>query len=393
MTDVIEDAQVYLQLAIEYLTTVLHSLLERVERNKHRPINRRTLVRWIAAFMPKQKDPRMVLQNQLGSSSSLKRWSSMTSMTSSLSSVHQWLEEEDMGGNFVHFRRASCSTDGGDEDGFENSAMPAPLAMLTSTPRSNFSSCSSLAAGDNTPSVKMSEMEEELAALRRQIAMLVVAQETSSHGNKTLTGTEESTSEVSLAADMALPISPHPSHLDDSGCESETVQRGPPSPEPHAPPAPPPPPPLPCMNPPAIRLHPSVSEPSFAHILNEKRSRLTQCDPEVRRGSVPDMAEVLRGLGNIRLRQVDRSPGGTPFRQKPRPHLANDPASIIAMALKKKFAAHRGRSPDSDMENDDSFDSPVTKHKSRRVSRRLSVHLDDDDSWTTLASPLKTHNV
>ena len=37
-------------------------------------------------------------------------------------------------------------------------------------------------------------------------------------------GAEESTSEVSLAADVALPISPHASHLDDSGCESETVQ-------------------------------------------------------------------------------------------------------------------------------------------------------------------------
>ena len=42
------------------------------------------------------------------------------------------------------------------------------------------------------------------------------------------------------------------------------------------------------------------------------------------------------------------------MRRKPRSIDASDPASIIAQALKKKFAAHRGLSPESDKENDSS---------------------------------------
>lgn len=46
---------------------------------------------------------------------------------------------------------------------------------------------------------------------------------------------------------------------------------------------------------------------------------------------------------------------------------ASDPAAIIAQALKKKFANHRGMSPDSDHENDSSSffsdsNSPVCMH-------------------------------
>ena len=50
----------------------------------------------------------------------------------------------------------------------------------------------------------------------------------------------QSCKEMFLAANVPLPLSP--SHLDDSGCESETV-RGPSPDLSHVPPAPPPPPP------------------------------------------------------------------------------------------------------------------------------------------------------
>ena len=46
---------------------------------------------------------------------------------------------------------------------------------------------------------------------------------------------------------------------------------------------------------------------------------------------------------------VPRSPGGTPIRQAPRPCVSNDPAALIAQALKKKFARQRAEeSPDKE---------------------------------------------
>ncbi|KAJ7326526.1 mitochondrial fission [Desmophyllum pertusum] len=66
------------------------------------------------------------------------------------------------------------------------------------------------------------------------------------------------------------------------------------------------------------------------------------------------MTDVLKGLGKVKLRSVERSPGGTPLRKPPISTDGSDPASIIAQALKKKFA-HRRRqeanSPDANKEN------------------------------------------
>jgi hypothetical protein len=64
---------------------------------------------------------------------------------------------------------------------------------------------------------------------------------------------------------------------------------------------------------------------------------------------------------------LHRSPGGTPLKpDKPKTSENQDPASLIAMALKKKFASHMllsprsPCSPDTDHENDyNSPDSPI----------------------------------
>jgi len=71
-------------------------------------------------------------------------------------------------------------------------------------------------------------------------------------------------------------------------------------------------------------------------------------------GSLPNMADVLKGLDKVKLRSVERSPGGTPLRKPPLPTDGTDPASIIAQALKKKFAhrrRHEVNSPDTNKEN------------------------------------------
>ncbi|ESO06445.1 hypothetical protein HELRODRAFT_160617 [Helobdella robusta] len=67
------------------------------------------------------------------------------------------------------------------------------------------------------------------------------------------------------------------------------------------------------------------------------------------------MTELLKGMKDVKLRQVARSPGGTPFRPKTKPHeTGNDLGSFLSRALKRKFASTRNTSPDR---NDDSTDA------------------------------------
>ena len=75
-----------------------------------------------------------------------------------------------------------------------------------------------------------------------------------------------------------------------------------------------------------------------------------------------------------------RSPGGTPFREKPKPSETNDAASMIANALKRKFAnrvLHSPLSPQggSDKENDnESPDSPLNPVSVCLFDFLLNVH-------------------
>ncbi|KAJ4928990.1 hypothetical protein JOQ06_004611 [Pogonophryne albipinna] len=67
----------------------------------------------------------------------------------------------------------------------------------------------------------------------------------------------------------------------------------------------------------------------------------------------PSMLDVLKDLTQVKLRSVNRSPGGTPVRRrrsKGGPTLLSDPAALIAEALKRKFAQHR-HNDSSDKEN------------------------------------------
>lgn len=76
-----------------------------------------------------------------------------------------------------------------------------------------------------------------------------------------------------------------------------------------------------------------------------------------------DMADVLRDIGSVKLRTVSaaRSPGGTPLRPKNkdgREADPNDPASIIAQALRRKFS-HRVFRDSPDKENLDRSDASI----------------------------------
>lgn len=129
---------------------------------------------------------------------------------------------------------------------------------------------------------KISALENELAALRAQIAKIVTLQE-----------------QQSLGA----------GHLD-----SSTV-------------APPPPPPA---------LHQSMSAVDLIKERREQRlsAGKTSTKSHPKPPDMPNMLEILKDMNSVKLRSVKRSEKDV----KPRPVDTTDPAALIAEALKKKFA-------------------------------------------------------
>ncbi|CAL1534447.1 unnamed protein product [Lymnaea stagnalis] len=409
MTDVIEDLENFLRRAIDCLNHILTGLRHRINQNGHRPLNHKTLVRWISAFLPAPRDPRLRLQSELGpQSSKLSRWGSYGSLHSvgSFTSING-IVQEDLGENLVRFR-LGCTDE--DSDIFDDPHFAIfNQDHLTSTPNFNTSICSSRESNELAASNKLVEMEEELAVLRKQIAMLVMQQELSSMDH-----TDEVKPvcrSVSQVAAIPLPKSPDSSSsLEDSGCESEN---------------------FPTVVTPCSSSDDGVQSADSPHLsghqqififavisedfnttnnlldtnaiapdfIFQKSSAPCTDNSEIKgkistSASFPDMAHVLKDLTNVKLKAVQRSPGGTPMRRKPL-SAATDPASIIAQALKKKFARHRGNSPDSDLEHDSSgsfrFEhcSPGCGPFNKQTKRRLSIHEDLSDNWSPVSSPMK----
>ncbi|XP_006150497.1 mitochondrial fission regulator 1 isoform X2 [Tupaia chinensis] len=146
---------------------------------------------------------------------------------------------------------------------------------------------------------KICALENELAALRAQIAKIVTLQE-----QQSLTaGDSDSTSSVTTA---------------------------PPPPPPPPPPLPPPPPP-----PPLPGLHQSVSA---IDLIKERREKKVNAGKTLvnnpKKPDMPNMLEILKDMNSVKLRSVKRSEQDV----KPKPVDTTDPAALIAEALKKKFA-------------------------------------------------------
>uniref|UniRef100_A0A8C0LEY4 Mitochondrial fission regulator n=1 Tax=Canis lupus dingo TaxID=286419 RepID=A0A8C0LEY4_CANLU len=81
---------------------------------------------------------------------------------------------------------------------------------------------------------------------------------------------------------------------------------------------------------------------------------------------VPNMLDVLKDLNKVKLRAIERSPGGKPIHKRKRQDSHWDPVSLISHALKEKFA----------FQEDDSFEkenrswesSPFSSPETSRVS-------------------------
>nr|XP_028579338.1 mitochondrial fission regulator 2 isoform X2 [Podarcis muralis] len=175
---------------------------------------------------------------------------------------------------------------------------------------------------------KISALENELAHLRAQIAAIVAVPRS---------GNDQPCSGIVNSSNMAFNALPQP------GVTSTPV------PSSHIA-VPPPPPAPPC---PAVPLSNFDSRNSAIELIKQRRAsskirNTTDSTGWQKEEALPTMMDVLKDINKIKLRAVERSPGGTPL-PKTKKRIASqwDPAALIAEALKEKFASQN---------NDDSFD-------------------------------------
>lgn len=201
---------------------------------------------------------------------------------------------------------------------------PVPPAL-----RHNSSVTNSRPAGD--PAIeKIAVLEEELTLLRSQIAALVSLSE--------------------------LKRSPRADSLDlDDGPDGlglmPSLEAAPPSvaPDPFPRsvfPSPPPPPPLPpcfssLQSPYSASDNVCDSDNSATETKKHKPGASKtnhSCSETQKSKDVPSMLDVLKDLNKVKLRAIERSPGGRPIQKRKRPSSHWDPVSVISHALKQKFA-------------------------------------------------------
>lgn len=169
---------------------------------------------------------------------------------------------------------------------------------------------------------KISALENELASLRAQIAKIVTLQE---QQNLTTVGS-------SPVASAAVPVPP-----------------------------PPPPPPLPPPPPSGLEQSKSAID-----LIKERKNKKMNAGQNVvengpKKPEVPNMLEILKDMSSVKLRAVKRSSEGT----KSKVSQPADPATLIAEALKKKFA-YRYRS-DSQGETEKVIPKAETKTQTEVV--------------------------
>ncbi|XP_075524774.1 uncharacterized protein LOC142557079 isoform X2 [Dermacentor variabilis] len=194
----------------------------------------------------------------------------------------------------------------------------------------------------------ISLLKEEVASLRKQFEELVVSQKDA----------EVRRSASAMYAPTGAVLPP------------------PPPPPPSLPPPPPPPPPPPSFFAPAQKV-----------IVRKQRPR----DPstaQAEKSHEAMLAEVLKGLGTVKLKKVEKSPSGTPLRKgiaESESSTSTDPASMLANALKKRFV--HIHPPDSSDDSAAEAWSPSSPDVQAPANRRLSGRRNLEMS--TVLSPMQ----
>ncbi|XP_036448399.1 mitochondrial fission regulator 2 isoform X2 [Colossoma macropomum] len=186
---------------------------------------------------------------------------------------------------------------------------------------------------------KISALEAELMKLRAQIALIVA------------TPTADSPLLSAPATPCSAPL-PAPVLTSTPLC---------------APPPPPPPPP-----PPAVA---NLSQVSVTQVIRQRQAaRKDKAEPSecTSAAALPSMLDVLKDMNQVKLRTVERSPGGTPVRKRRSKGAVcmSDPAALIAEALKRKFA-HKQKDDSFDKENRSAELSPFSSPDTPRISHPL----------------------
>ncbi|XP_039734938.1 LOW QUALITY PROTEIN: mitochondrial fission regulator 2 [Pteropus medius] len=191
---------------------------------------------------------------------------------------------------------------------------------------------------------KIAALEDELTFLRSQIAAIVKMQELKNSINSASFDLNDEPSG----------LGPMPS----SGTAQLSVEQDPFSSS--VLPCPPPPPPLPpqvsSLQPPCSPLiqpgsnnicdsDNSATEMRKQH-LGASKANYSRHSKNQKNKDVPNMLDVLKDMNKIKLRAVERSPGGRPIHKRKRQNSDWDPVSLISQALKQKFA----------FQEDDSFE-------------------------------------
>ncbi|XP_045577166.1 mitochondrial fission regulator 2 isoform X2 [Salmo salar] len=332
----------------------------------------RSLVRMIGTNLPLTPSPRIHFQIPQHTSRQLRYLDVTVDTRPAIPSLADvlWVAEDE-GDGFTKIRhRERPSRQGSVSRGDEVVlSLPPPgdpwLAAVRAQPRD-------MTLGHRSDPValrKITALEDELLKLRAQIAMIVTAPPSGPANSQNLPGTPGMSPASFLTSTPCYPPPPPP-----------------------PPCCPPPPPPPPCPLPPsssvglseAVDLIQQGRESGKGHAQGKSHEAgqvglLQSQDKAVGQGPVLTMLDVLNDLNQVKLRSVERSPGGTPVRRRRSKGTAllSDPASMIAEALRRKFAHHR-LNDSYDKENRSSelspFGSPDTSPcHSKRSQGRLDL--------------------
>ncbi|XP_066467321.1 mitochondrial fission regulator 2 [Tiliqua scincoides] len=202
---------------------------------------------------------------------------------------------------------------------------------------------------------KISALEDELARLRAQIAAIVTV-----HGARN--GDHLTCSDAVNSSNSPCSILPKPPITSTpvliTHCNTVTP--------------PPPPPPPPVLLPSGFDPHNSAVELIKQRRAARKIRSVSDSAALQKDETLPSMMDVLKDINKVKLRAVERSPGGTPLSKSKKTVRSQwDPAALIAEALKEKFAAQNNVNDSFDKENRSYDASPFSSPDTPMVGRHI----------------------
>ncbi|KAM5263987.1 mitochondrial fission regulator 2 [Ctenodactylus gundi] len=220
---------------------------------------------------------------------------------------------------------------------------------------------------DETAIKKIAALENELSFLRSQIAAIVEMQELRKSTNS-----------------GSFDLNDVPGHMGQMPSSEATQPCVPSDPIPSSAVCPPPPPLPPQFSPSWSPHSPSVLPGSAVcnsdspaiemrkQHLGASKMNLSHHSKSQRNKDVPNMLHVLKDLNKVKLRAIERSPGGRPIHKRKRQSSHWDPVSLISHALKQKFASQLDDS--FDKENNSWESSPFSSPETSKVSLDIIFH-------------------